>query len=797
LADISTSPPPLLFELNPVSDTASSPHHSFLDLYLHQSHPTVLTPATATLSDLVWQPSGTSGIAGTSGTWVQSVPPPALARPALVPLFPRRPIIINTRPTRQNLTPVLRPVVTIQGVEIAFFQFPPADPTKPDAEPAYLAYRQAVLLPTDPAADLPLAEWSWYGKPLPAFRSGSRSELPNSVLPRPASQTFVDPPIATQVDWQRLSARVYRVPNSPSETRIDLWLDSELIATGLRGTASSDRFRAAFTLPRQGVVGLDNIHIFKGDTNPFLSADPASPASIGVDSDADGLSDLREEQYGTRSNLADTDGDGVSDGQEADQGTNPTNPRDWRIVGDTDVMQDVKVAFIQPGNSTVADYYLASVYEILRSDTGLTRRLRVSLRSNLATPALTFRCRAAAQYRVAVQRMSSGGNPTLALEGELHVSAIRQNRFKSGSGNTGFMSLGDAVSLKNLADPTHDARIDPLAPLLQVPISDIFNMREIRQVRIPTRAPRGTFVSNMQLGQALEHIAPANLPYQFVGIPGIPVFDYSSSGVASGGNLVLYRNNGVTTVKITRNRSDTDLIFTGSASLVGSGGPYGSGARIPFIDGRHTESFYVNKPVQTSFVGGFALSGTDNVQHEADADVSFADDPDDTDDPQYHNDPKDKSEDGGDSKQKPKTDDSAFACSATANRSDPAPATAAPAASSSENSASPGYSETEIQLPVQRATGAGVEMSPPSMVTLDLRFPDYERQDTRNPLNYGDDDGGKGLIIQHTESSIRWNIHGRGPIVMTTDATSDGEMQEVQIPAMRISTPTYESLYFL
>jgi hypothetical protein len=43
----------------------------------------------------------------------------------------------------------------------------------------------------------------------------------------------------------------------------------------------------------------------------------------GIDSDGDGLTDLRELQLGTNPNLADTDGDGMPDGWEVAHGLNP------------------------------------------------------------------------------------------------------------------------------------------------------------------------------------------------------------------------------------------------------------------------------------------------------------------------------------------------------------------------------------------------------------------------------------------------------------------------------------------
>ena len=58
----------------------------------------------------------------------------------------------------------------------------------------------------------------------------------------------------------------------------------------------------------------------EGDPN-----DPADDAMF-VDSDDDGLSDLREEELGTDPNVADTDGDGLSDGGEVSLGTDPLDP---------------------------------------------------------------------------------------------------------------------------------------------------------------------------------------------------------------------------------------------------------------------------------------------------------------------------------------------------------------------------------------------------------------------------------------------------------------------------------------
>lgn len=46
-----------------------------------------------------------------------------------------------------------------------------------------------------------------------------------------------------------------------------------------------------------------------------------------VDTDKDGLTDIRERELGTDPKLADTDGDGVNDGDEVSTfGTNPMNP---------------------------------------------------------------------------------------------------------------------------------------------------------------------------------------------------------------------------------------------------------------------------------------------------------------------------------------------------------------------------------------------------------------------------------------------------------------------------------------
>ena len=53
---------------------------------------------------------------------------------------------------------------------------------------------------------------------------------------------------------------------------------------------------------------------------------PANPADAALDSDNDGLTNLKEFQSGTDPNLRDTDGDGVSDSEEIRRGSNPLNP---------------------------------------------------------------------------------------------------------------------------------------------------------------------------------------------------------------------------------------------------------------------------------------------------------------------------------------------------------------------------------------------------------------------------------------------------------------------------------------
>ncbi len=59
-------------------------------------------------------------------------------------------------------------------------------------------------------------------------------------------------------------------------------------------------------------------------TDPFF---PGDQAAAPLDTDGDGLDDMREAQLGTNPSLADTDGDGLSDREEVDiYGTDPLNP---------------------------------------------------------------------------------------------------------------------------------------------------------------------------------------------------------------------------------------------------------------------------------------------------------------------------------------------------------------------------------------------------------------------------------------------------------------------------------------
>lgn len=66
--------------------------------------------------------------------------------------------------------------------------------------------------------------------------------------------------------------------------------------------------------------------------NPKLNNLLAGPANQNpnADPDADGLTNVEEEQLGTNPNNVDTDGDSVNDGDEDDQGSNPNDPSDSR-----------------------------------------------------------------------------------------------------------------------------------------------------------------------------------------------------------------------------------------------------------------------------------------------------------------------------------------------------------------------------------------------------------------------------------------------------------------------------------
>ncbi|HMV66494.1 MAG TPA: lamin tail domain-containing protein [Myxococcota bacterium] len=60
------------------------------------------------------------------------------------------------------------------------------------------------------------------------------------------------------------------------------------------------------------------------------------------DADGDGLSNLDEQQHGTRVAVADTDGDGFSDGQERAMGTDPLDPNDPSPDTDNDGLTDAE-----------------------------------------------------------------------------------------------------------------------------------------------------------------------------------------------------------------------------------------------------------------------------------------------------------------------------------------------------------------------------------------------------------------------------------------------------------------------
>ena len=80
-----------------------------------------------------------------------------------------------------------------------------------------------------------------------------------------------------------------------------------MIVSALAGCVTEDRFR---------------------DDSDSSDLEDGSYVEDPIDSDADGLSDLEEQQHGTEWLLWDTDGDGVSDGWEIYHGYDPLNGSD-------------------------------------------------------------------------------------------------------------------------------------------------------------------------------------------------------------------------------------------------------------------------------------------------------------------------------------------------------------------------------------------------------------------------------------------------------------------------------------
>jgi hypothetical protein len=78
------------------------------------------------------------------------------------------------------------------------------------------------------------------------------------------------------------------------------------------------------------VVPIENLNLNQPINEPALNIVEPTPINepvVEIDSDFDGLSDAREAELGTNSQLPDTDGDGLFDRQEADvYKTDPLNP---------------------------------------------------------------------------------------------------------------------------------------------------------------------------------------------------------------------------------------------------------------------------------------------------------------------------------------------------------------------------------------------------------------------------------------------------------------------------------------
>ena len=81
-----------------------------------------------------------------------------------------------------------------------------------------------------------------------------------------------------------------------------------------------------------------NIHFTTySDFEELQAGTDGTDASVGPDTDRDGVTDATEEEMGTDPNHPDSDRDGASDGQEVAAGTDALDPEDKPDVNDFDM----------------------------------------------------------------------------------------------------------------------------------------------------------------------------------------------------------------------------------------------------------------------------------------------------------------------------------------------------------------------------------------------------------------------------------------------------------------------------
>ena len=111
----------------------------------------------------------------------------------------------------------------------------------------------------------------------------------------------------------------------------------------------------AFSLFRGPTLGvIVNVLRFLGTPiaqEQSKEAPPQDPSFL-EDRDRDGLSDAKEEIYGTNSDLPDTDGDGFTDGDEVRKGFDPTVAGQGKIADNPALMANLTIAYFEWARET-------------------------------------------------------------------------------------------------------------------------------------------------------------------------------------------------------------------------------------------------------------------------------------------------------------------------------------------------------------------------------------------------------------------------------------------------------------